>query len=486
MTTTKDCILLVDDEHVNLTAYSRLFTKAGYEVLTAATGSEAFALLERRQPDIVLLDIVLANESGLDILRTLKSDLRFQHMYVVIISGQAKSSDDQATGLELGADGYVTRPIANRELLARIDAFMRHKHTLDTLRTSEARFRKIIERNPDAMLIVDRQGRIQFANPAAETLFALPRDDLLRCVFGFPIIAGEHTEIEIVRPDNADIVGEMRTITIEWDGAPSFLTSVRDITRRKIAEGELLRNSEKLEQTVAERTRELREAQDRLVRREKLAVLGQMAGSVGHELRTPLSTISNAVYYLAMVLGEPEEQIADYLDIIRSQTHRAEKIIADLLDFSRVKSLNRQEIRVVDVVTLVLEKYAPSDAIQVVIDIPGNLPAIVADPMHVDQVLSNLVMNAYQAMPQGGTLTISAHNDDDMVAIDVSDTGSGIAPEHLDKLFEPLFTTKPKGIGLGLAVCKNLIEANGGAITVESKEHEETTFTVTLPLKEEV
>jgi signal transduction histidine kinase len=89
-------------------------------------------------------------------------------------------------------------------------------------------------------------------------------------------------------------------------------------------------------------------------------------------------------------------------------------------------------------------------------------------------------------MPQGGTLTISAHNDGDMVAIDISDTGSGITPEHLDKLFEPLFTTKPKGIGLGLAVCKNLIEANGGAIRVESKEHEGTTFTVTLPLKEEV
>jgi signal transduction histidine kinase len=298
----------------------------------------------------------------------------------------------------------------------------------------------------------------------------------------------------------------MRAIAIEWDGIPSFLISVRDISRRKFAEEELRRYSETLEQTVADRTHELREAQDSLLRSEKLSVLGQMAGSVGHELRTPLSTISNAAYYLNMVLGKPEEQIAEYLDIIRSQTRRAEKIIADLLDFARVKALNRQEVQLADVVELVLEKHAPPDAIQVAIDIPDDLPDVVADPLHIDQVLSNLVMNAYQAMPQGGTLTVGSthvaggsrqsavngrlHEGSSLptapcVLLTVQDSGSGIAPENIEKLFEPLFTTKSKGIGLGLAVCKNLVEANGGSIEVQSTPGQGSMFRVTLPAAQE-
>jgi signal transduction histidine kinase len=210
-----------------------------------------------------------------------------------------------------------------------------------------------------------------------------------------------------------------------------------------------------------------------------------MAGSVGHELRNPLAAISNAIYYLKMVLPETDENVREFLEIIASETRNSEKIISDLLDFSRVKSLNRQKMQVAEVVALVLEKHVPPDAIHGAINIPDDLPAIVADPVHVDQVLSNLVTNACQAMPESGTLTVSAHKDGDMVAIDVGDTGCGIAPEHLDKLFEPLFTTKPKGIGLGLAVCKNLVEANGGSISVESDAGKGSTFTVSLPVEPE-
>jgi signal transduction histidine kinase len=276
-----------------------------------------------------------------------------------------------------------------------------------------------------------------------------------------------------------------------------LLARVQAMLRLKQAEDRLKEYSEHLEEMVEERTHKLREAQDKLLRREKLAVLGQMAGSVGHELRTPLSTISNAVYYLGMITEahdetpqedaamQPDAATREYLEIIRSETRRAEKIVADLLDFSRVKSLNRQEIEVADVVALVLEKHVPPDTIHVAINIPDNLPTLLADPGHVEQVLSNLVTNAFQAMLQGGTLTISARSNGDMVAIDVSDTGDGIAPEHLETIFEPLFTTKPEGIGLGLAVCKNLVEANGGTIALETREQVGTRFTVNFPTKED-
>ena len=169
---------------------------------------------------------------------------------MVLITAQFKSSDDQATGLELGADGYITRPIEKRELVARIDAFMRHKRTINDLRKSEARFQRIIDKNPDALLIVDKHGQVRFANLAAKNLFKLTIDDLLDRAFGYPIIKGEYTEIDIVRHDKEAAIAEMRTIDINWDEEPSFLTSIRDISERKKIEEALRENEENLKITL--------------------------------------------------------------------------------------------------------------------------------------------------------------------------------------------------------------------------------------------
>lgn len=201
---TKDKILLVDDEPFNLEIYTELFSESGYETLAASNSEETFEILEKNQPDLVLLDIVLHNESGLDILKRIKEDSKYQFMYVVMITGALTSSEHQAAGLENGADGYIARPIDNRELIARIEAFLRHKRTMDSLRKSEARFRTIIDKNPDAILIVDKKGDISFANPSAEDLFKLTIDDLMSRIFGYPIVKGEHTEINIVRQETVD------------------------------------------------------------------------------------------------------------------------------------------------------------------------------------------------------------------------------------------------------------------------------------------
>jgi signal transduction histidine kinase len=225
-----------------------------------------------------------------------------------------------------------------------------------------------------------------------------------------------------------------------------------------------------------------------------------MSGSVGHELRTPLATISNAIYYLKMVLSETDENVREYLEIIASETRNSEKIISDLLDFSRIKSVNRENVMVSNLVTHVLERRPPSKRVQVSTAIAPDLPAVFVDPRQIEQVLLNLVTNAYQAMPNGGKLTITAtliegdaiRNlkpvlsgvEGSEIRIQISDTGCGISEENMKKLFEPLFTTKAQGIGLGLVVCKNLIEANGGSIEVESEEGQGSTFALMLPKKE--
>ncbi len=243
-------IILADDEPLNRELYSKVFTDAGYEYYSASNGAETLQLIREKNPDLLLLDIMLQNESGLDILKQIKQNPVYQYIIIVMITSRLTSSEDQSYGLEIGADGYITKPVKNRELLARIDAFLRHKQLTDQLRKSEERFRKIIERNPDAILIIDKDGMVKFANPAAENLFQITMNDLLCRTFGYPLIKGEHTEINIVRTNNDYTTAQMRTIDIEWDDDAYYLTSIRDISDLKKKEEQLRESRENLRITL--------------------------------------------------------------------------------------------------------------------------------------------------------------------------------------------------------------------------------------------
>jgi len=243
-------------------------------------------------------------------------------------------------------------------------------------------------------------------------------------------------------------------------------------------------HSERLEEMVQERTVELRQAHERLVRQEKLAVLGQLAGGVGHELRNPLGVISNAAYYLRGFLTDIDETSREFLDLIATEVRNAEKIISDLLSFSRTRPAEFVEIAISELVDLALQKQPPPGDIRVSMHIDVDLPEVWVDPQQIGLVLGNLITNAYQAMPEGGELTIAARADDGVIRLSIGDTGSGITSDNMERLFEPLFTTKPRGIGLGLAVSRNLVELNGGTIDAESEEGAGATFAVTLPARE--
>jgi signal transduction histidine kinase len=236
-----------------------------------------------------------------------------------------------------------------------------------------------------------------------------------------------------------------------------------------------------LEETVAERTRQLEEAQDSLVRREKVALLGQLASGVGHELRNPLGVISNAVYYLETVQTDAPAKVREYLDIIHRQTVLATRIVNDLLDFSRKPPANPQALPLQHFVEAQVQDVT-LNGIVLELDIPGSLPPVVVDPVHAGQVVHNLLINAIQAMGTTGTLQLRGRRDgNSRVRLEVSDTGPGIAPENLNRVFEPLFTTKTRGIGLGLALSRTLAQANGGELSVVSEPGRGATFIFTLP-----
>jgi PAS domain S-box-containing protein len=257
----------------------------------------------------------------------------------------------------------------------------------------------------------------------------------------------------------------------------------RDITDIKKAEKELLKYSKDLELIVEEKTDELLKAQDRLARQEKLAVMGQLASGVGHELRNPLAVINNAVYMLKLGSDQKSDTSDEYLDIIDQEVASANKIITDLLTFARIKPANLIPTDVRTSLEEIIKKFVPPENVRVEINLSKNLPLVNVDDKQIEQVMANLITNAYQAIPKSGQLTITDKVEKKMLRLDFTDTGIGIPPENMEKIFEPLFSTKSKGIGLGLTISKMLAEANGGKIKVKSTLDKGSTFSLYLPFE---
>lgn len=225
----------------------------------------------------------------------------------------------------------------------------------------------------------------------------------------------------------------------------------------------------------------LKEAQEQLMRKEKLAAIGQLASGVGHELRNPIGVIGNSVYYLNMKLKDVDEKTKKHLDILQREVQRSNTIITDLLDFSRVKPPSLEKSDVNSLVKEALTGIKLPENITIESQFDKNLPKIPVDLEQIQRVFLNIVSNAFGAMPEGGKLEIKTGVKGDFIEIMFKDTGEGIAKENLKKIFEPLFTMKAKGIGLGLAIVKSIVDAHNGSIEVESEVGKGATFTVKLP-----
>jgi PAS domain S-box-containing protein len=360
----------------------------------------------------------------------------------------------------------------------------------------------VLNAAPDAIVTLDARHRIVEWNAGAEKLFGYsPKevigqdvDDIITSpeVFeeavGFTqtvMGGGEVLPTETIRyrkggsPVDVIVAGSPIMVEDELIGTVAVYT---DITERARMEEALKEYSERLQEMVEQRTRELREAQEQLIRAERLATIGQLGASVGHELRNPLGIISNSVYYLNMKLKDAGEKVKKHLKIMEEEIAISNKIINDLLGFARGRKPILEKAHLNTMVEEALSRSPMPDNVTVITELGGDLPPLMVDANQIEQVFINLILNAAQAMPDGGRLEIATRAGDGVIVAEFKDNGCGIPGENLEKIFEPLFTTRAKGIGLGLAVSKQLVEAHRGTIEVDSQVGRGTTFSVTLPI----
>ena len=335
----------------------------------------------------------------------------------------------------------------------------------------------------DGVIAADTEGHIVLLNEVAENLTGWPQEEAV----GRPLAEVFHIINEKTRERCEDPVTKVLESGLVIGLANDTVLVSRDGTERIIADsGAPIRGGDGNVIGVVMVFRDVTERkamEEQLVRQEKLAVLGQLAGGVSHELRNPLGVMKNSVYFLNIALDDVPEKVKEHLQILDDQVGGANEIITNLLDFSRVRPPTREAAAVRALLDEALGECHIPSSIHVGIDVPGGIGAAV-DPTQIHHVLLNLIRNAVQAMPEGGELSVTGRRDKDAVVITVADTGCGIAEHDLGKIFEPLFTTKARGTGLGLSVCKSLAVANQGELSVESEVGRGTSVYLRLPASE--
>lgn len=220
---------------------------------------------------------------------------------------------------------------------------------------------------------------------------------------------------------------------------------------------------------------------------ERLATMGKIAAGIAHELRNPLNAIKTSVYYLLNAKQPTAEKQREHLERIDRQVNLSDRVITALSDFARMPQPNFESVSLPEFLLHVIETNSVPETINVTIDCADEIPQVLADPSQLSIAIGNLVRNAVDAMPQGGSLTLRASRDLSLgpqeeapVILEVIDTGSGIPPEIVSRVMEPLFSTKARGLGLGLALCRAIVDKHNGRVTVRSQPGVGSVFSVAL------
>jgi len=351
------------------------------------------------------------------------------------------------------------------------------ERTLD-LRKSEEKLRSIFAASPNPIMLIDLNGKIIECNQATLDMHEYSSREELLGKNGLELATKRDRQKAMEYLKKTLELGSMKNIeytSLTRDGRefPVEVSAsvVRDASGNPTSFVAITQN-------ITERRR----LEKQLLKSERLAAIGELATMVGHDLRNPLTGINGAAYYVRMKLGpKMDKKVNEMLELIEKDIQYSNKIINDLLDFSRDIRLARARVTIKSLVEETLAKMKIPKKVRIV-DLTEGAPEVSVDANQIQRVFFNIIKNAVDAMPRGGRLEIRSEKVNDLLKVAFRDTGVGISKENLSRLGSPLFTTKAKGVGMGLAICRRLTEAHGGSLSIESEEKSGTCVTVTLPI----
>ena len=353
---------------------------------------------------------------------------------------------------------------------------------------------KIIQSSPNSITATDMKGNILIWNRAAEETIGYKAADVIGKMNIQKIYPDEMARkvMQMLRKPEQGGVGRLNAhpmVYMRQDGTviEGTLSAaiIYDSSGNEIATvGSFVDLKERLEMERA-----LRRTQEQLLQSEKLAAMGRLTSQIAHELNNPLYGIMNTLELLKTEIS-PESKRRKILEMALSETVRLSELLRKMLSFSKPDQEEKQAVdlnTVLDEILLLHEKQLQENDIKIKMSFAETLPHINASKDQLRQVFLNLVANARDAMPDGGTLSVRTEADKENVKIEISDTGIGIKEEHIKKIFDSFFTTKDtvKGVGLGLSVCYGFIKDHGGDIKVKSNVGEGTTFSIAFPVYKE-
>lgn len=509
-------VLLIDDEDGIRRVMSLALEDAGHEVLTAPDGERGLEICLKEHPEIVITDIRMPGLDGLEVLEKIKAG---QPDVEVIVMTAYGDLDLAVRALQLDASDFITKPIRDEALFIALERAIARARTrkalqeyttlleekwMDTAEELARTFRfqaRLIESSIDGILGCDAHGRILVFNPSLGRMVGYTPQEA----------RGNLTLDDLFPPGGAETL--KADLAAETHGGPNRLILYETHMRSKsgallpvqISAAALtheagepgmvfffrdLRELRRLEQQYAD--------QARLLQQDKMISLGRLAASVVHEINNPLAGILNYVRLMAKILRRdplrPEriEKFKGYLELVERELSRCSRIVSNLLAFSRKSKMERSPVDVNELLQrcVLLSRHKMAlQGIEVRTEPAPHLPPVPGDFNQIQQCVINLIFNAVDAMPQGGTLTLASAFDarQKLVEIRVADTGSGIPQEDLHRIFDPFFTTKVEGqgLGLGLSTLYGIVDRHRGTIDVQSEIGRGTVFRIRLPVAPE-
>jgi two-component system cell cycle sensor histidine kinase/response regulator CckA len=504
-------ILVVDDEPNDRRLLEVLLAAEGFVIFTAASGREALALIAKEPPDLILLDVMMPEMDGYQVAEAIKSDGASGRIPIpIIIVTVLDDRDAMMRALAAGAEDFLIKPVHRAELYMRVRNLLRLKAYGDDqgrysqrlerevdsrtaeLLASEKRYRALFENAKDAIAVLTPDGVVREMNQRWADIVGVPREKLTgRHLSDFAPLGEEaknnesydrmmasdaavSAPVRIATADGSNLLMEFSRANIEVAGEELVIAIGRDVTEKSQLE-EQLRQSQKLE------------------------VVGQLAGGVAHDFNNILTAILGFCELLLMELGPDHSARTDVLEI-KTAGQRAAGLTQQLLAFGRKQILQANVLDLNGVIKDMepMLRRLIAAHIDLVLSLPVDVRAIKIDPTQLEQIVINLLVNASDAMPRGGKLTIETSNvrldetykghhlpvtPGDYVLLAVSDTGVGMDEATSRRVFEPFFTTKElgKGTGLGLATIYGIVKQSGGDIWVYSEPGHGSAFKIYLP-----